>query len=360
VVLHDFDQSLPGHWTPNDNDLLMRDSSGYWTGFFPGVAKGDRYRFWTVGPSGEGLKRDPRALELELEGWPNLNCIVGADHTYPWHDAGFQAPAFSDLIVYQLHVGVFYAVDDQGNDIRKDRVSKFLDVLDRLEHLVALGVNAIEPLPVVEWQGEFSRGYNNSDFFSPEMEYTLDTKSLTATYLRRLNSLLRKKGLAELTLEDISTQTDQLKAMVDLCHVYGLAVIFDVVYNHAGGPLDDQSLRFFDRPWNRQWWDPDLYFVGGNGWAGGRIFDYHSNEVRAFLIDNARYYVNDLHADGLRFDEVTVIRNNDGTSFCRDLTNTLHYERPNVIQIAEYWDWDRASNLSSYEGGVGLECIFKF
>jgi hypothetical protein len=58
-----------------------------------------------------------------------------------------------------------------------------------------------------------------------------------------------------------------LKALVDLGHVYGLAVIGDVVYNHGGGPFDDQSMRFFDRPWNREWWDRDSYFIAGDGLA---------------------------------------------------------------------------------------------
>jgi 1,4-alpha-glucan branching enzyme len=358
VVLHDFDQSKPGHWVPNEGDKLVRDSSGYWAGFFPGVTEGAHYRYWTVGPAGEGYKRDPRALELESEGWPNIDCIVRGPSNYTWHDAGFRAPAFHDLIIYQFHIGVFYAVDDAGNDVRKDRVCKFLDVLDRLEYLAALGVNAIQPLPVVEWQGEFSRGYNNSDFYSPEMDYTVPSGPLNTTYLNRVNALLRKKGLPDLRIEDLSNQTNQLKAMVDLCHVYGLAVFFDVVYNHAGGPLDEQSMRFFDRPWNREWWDPDLYFIGGPGWAGGRIFDYRANEVQAFLIDNAKFFLDEYHGDGLRYDEVTVTRNNNGTDFCRALTDTLHFHKPSAIHIAEYWNWDRASSVTPTPAGVGFDATW--
>ena len=64
-----------------------------------------------------------------------------------------------------------------------------------------------------------------------------------------------------------------------------------MVYNHAGGPFDDQSMRFFDRPWNSEWWDGDSYFSGRRGWAGGRIFDFPKNEVRQFLIDNAKLFL---------------------------------------------------------------------
>jgi 1,4-alpha-glucan branching enzyme len=354
VVLHDFDQTAPGHWTPNDGDLLVRDPSGYWAGFFPGMTDGASYRFWTVGPSGQGFKRDPRAVELESKGWPNLNCIVRGPSSYPWHDAGFRPPAFNDLVVYQFHIGVYYAVDDKGNDVRMDRVCKFLDVLDRLDHLVALGVNAVEPLPVVEWQGEFSRGYNSSDFFSPEMDYTVEPAEVKSTYLPRINALLKAKGLPGLTVADLSSQINQLKAMIDLFHVYGIAVIVDVVYNHAG-PLDDQSMRFIDRPANHEWWDPDAYFIGGAGWAGGRIFDYASNEVRNFLIDNAKFFLDEYHADGIRYDEVSVIRNNNGTAFCRALTDTLHFYRRDAINIAEYWNWDRAVSITPTPDGMGFD-----
>ena len=143
----------PDQWAPNDDNKLVRNAKGYWSGFFPGVTDGTPYRFWTVGPAGlQGYKRDPRASELELRGYPDCGGIVRGANDYPWHDAGFRLPPFNELIIYQLHVGVFYASDGQ-HDIRQNRVSKFLDVLDRLEYLADLGVNAIQPLPVVEWQG---------------------------------------------------------------------------------------------------------------------------------------------------------------------------------------------------------------
>src|SRR5262245_12349242 len=93
VVLHDFDLSQPGHWTPNDADKLKRYDDGRWAGFFAGVKAGDPYRYWTVGPAGEGYKRDPYARELALSGYPDCNCLVCDADTYPWHDAGFRPPA---------------------------------------------------------------------------------------------------------------------------------------------------------------------------------------------------------------------------------------------------------------------------
>src|SRR5262249_43888597 len=162
---------------------------------------------------------------------------------------------------YQLHIGVYYASDGQ-RDIRPHRVSKFLDAIGRVDYLSQLGVTAIQPLPVVEWQGEHSRGYNNTDFFSPEMDYALASQDLDPS-VARVNDLLARKGHPAVRREDLLTQENQLRALIDICHVYGLAVILDVVYNHAGGPFDDQSFRFIDRPTNREWWDRDAYFVGG-------------------------------------------------------------------------------------------------
>jgi 1,4-alpha-glucan branching enzyme len=341
-------------WAPSSTNALTPGPLGFWSGFCPDAGENCQYRFWTKGPAGEGFKRDPRARELELSGYPDCHCIARGPNTYPWHDASFRAPAFNDLIIYQLHVGVYYARRG-AIDIRKDRVSKFLDVADRIAYLAALGINAIQPLPVVEWQGMTSRGYNNTDFFAPEMDYCVAPQELDA-YLARLNALLRQKGLSELARADVEDQIGQLKALVDLCHAYGIAVIGDVVYNHAGGPFDDQSMRFFDRPWNREWWDPDGYFVGGEGWAGGRIFNYATDEVRGLLIDNARMYFDDFHFDGLRFDEVTVIHRNGGDRFCRDMTPTLRYHKPQAIQIAEYWEWDAAKPVEP--GGLGFDAVW--
>ena len=82
------------------------------------------------------------------------------------HDAGFRPPEFSDLVVYQLHVGAF-------GGPRPGRVAKFLDVTARVPYLADLGVNAIELLPIDEFPQNVSLGYNGVDYFSPEMAYTV-------------------------------------------------------------------------------------------------------------------------------------------------------------------------------------------
>jgi 1,4-alpha-glucan branching enzyme len=79
------------------------------------------------------LKRDPLARELEFGDFQDTDCIVRDPGSYPWHDGGFVAPAPADLVVYQLHVGVFSARGAAGEDRRPGRVAKLLDALDRVD-----------------------------------------------------------------------------------------------------------------------------------------------------------------------------------------------------------------------------------
>jgi 1,4-alpha-glucan branching enzyme len=155
-------------YTPTPRDALVENPrTQHWTGFFPGVADGTKYRFWVVGQGGAGPKRDPRARELEFGDFHDTDCIVRADDTYPWHDAGFVPAAFNDLVVYQFHVGVFYATDETGADRRPGRVARFLDAVDRVEYLADLGVNAVQPLPFVEFRTPSSQGYNGTTSSRP-------------------------------------------------------------------------------------------------------------------------------------------------------------------------------------------------
>lgn len=339
-------------YRPRAQDLLVKDPvSGHWTGYVPGVVDGTKYRFFVEGPGGSGLKRDPWARELELRPYP-CDAIVRDPGTYPWHDAGYRPPAFADLVVYQFHVGVFFARDARGRDRRPGRVAKFLDAVDRIEYLADLGVTALQPLPLVEFQGEWSLGYNGTDLFSPEMDYCVAPADLPP-YLDKVNALLHAKGCAPLTADQLSGQVNQLKAFVDLCHLYGLAVLPDVVYNHAGGGFDLQSIDHFDFPAA-----PDhrnsLYF-SDEGYAGGRVFAFAKPEVRAFLIANATMLLDEYHADGLRFDEVSVIVDEGGWSFCQDLTETLHHRKPEAALIAEYWGEHRWLAVWSPPSGMGFD-----
>jgi 1,4-alpha-glucan branching enzyme len=153
-------------WTVEDEAFrLVNNGQGVWSGFAAGAVDGTEYKFYVVGTGSKGYKRDPYARELTLSPpFPNSNCVVRGPDSYPWNDQGFQMPAFRDLVVYQFHIGVYYAADGSGNDARRQRPGTFLDVVDRLEYLADLGINAIEPLPVIEFPTTTSEGYNYTDY----------------------------------------------------------------------------------------------------------------------------------------------------------------------------------------------------
>jgi 1,4-alpha-glucan branching enzyme len=345
------------NYVPRAEDELVKHGDGHWTGFFPGVVDGTTYLYYLTKGQRSSFKRDPWARELDCGIFPDCDCVVRAAEVYPWHDQGFRPPAFHELIVYQFHVGVFYASDAQGNDIRKNRSSKFLDVLDRVEYLVDLGVNAIQPLPLVEFRTTSSLGYNATDIFSPEMDYCVGDGELER-YLDKVNAMLEKKHQPKVTRAQITSHVDQLKAFIDVCHLYGLAVLVDVVYNHAGSglDLDSESMEDFDLSTT-----PDglnnLYFTRDN--YIGRVFNFGECGVQDFLINNARMFLHEYHADGLRFDEVSKIDDFRGDDFCQDITNTLRSEKPQAPLIAEYWGEFRAKSIETpAQGGFGFDLTY--
>jgi len=347
-------------FTPTDANKLTREENGYWSGFVAEVTDGTTYRFWVQGKGSSGYKRDPYARELEFNTYPNCDCIVRAADSYRWHDAAYRRPASRDLVIHQFHIGRYYSVDDANKDNRASRIARFLDVLKRLDYLTELGVNAIEPLPITEFAGETSMGYNGTDMFSPEMDYAVPADEL-APYVTLINNLLRKKiarnAFIPLTVQDLTSQVNQVKALIDLCHLYGIAVIFDVVYNHAGGfDNDDECLYFFDRDVTGN--NNNSQYFTDVGHAGGLVFAFWKREVRQFLIDNAMFFLGEYHVDGLRYDQVTVMDENGGWQLCQDLTNTVHYHYPDRIHIAEYWGDRPWAVKPTAEGGAGFDAVW--
>ena len=367
--------------------LFAKDTNGYWSGFLPDAAEGDTYLFYVVGPGSSGTKRDPYARELANDPatpFPICPAIIRSANAYPWHDAAFRTPDFADMVVYQLHIGT-YAPSAPG------RASTFLDVLEKIPYLAALGVNVVQPLPVYEEedspsQGYPGLGYQGADLYSPEFDYTVYDAAALAGYLTTINRLLAAKGFAPMTLADITPAVAQMRAMVDLLHVYGIAVCFDVVYNHAGGwsqtydvPTsvapsgvihgDDESLYFWDRAIatnssgaydNNQ----SLYFTD-QGFVGGLSFALWNADVRGFLRNNALGHLQELHADGFRYDEISMLlsmNNASGWEFCKDLTEAVRAVNPRALQNAEYWPAEfgaptelMVSPVNS--GGLGFDAV---
>jgi 1,4-alpha-glucan branching enzyme len=353
VITDDLKKSGDPTWIPRESDRLLRQSDATWTGFIPGVKDGTPYRYYVVGEGGSGFKRDPWARELGTQpAFPDCDCLVRDPTTYPWHDSAFRPVPFHELVIYQLHVGAFYRVDAEGRDQRPN-IGRFLDVITRIRYLRELGVNAVQLLPIQEFPYDNSLGYNNLDFFSPEMAYQVESPEEIRRYLREINSMLREFGKSPLELEQLLAGPNQLKALVDLFHLHGITVIFDLVYNHAGGGFDPQSIYFFDRRSNTNN-NNSLYFTD-QGWAGGLVFAYWNAGVRDFLMRNATFFLTEYHIDGIRYDEVSVIDNHGGWFFCQDMTNTQHFVKPSAIQIAEYWNPKRELAVKSPPDGMGFD-----
>jgi|Tabmets5t2r1_1033131.scaffolds.fasta_scaffold16145_2 hypothetical protein len=116
-------------------------------------------------------------------------------------------------LAYQFHVGVCSARGADGEDNRPGRVAKFLDAFDRLEYPAALGVNAVQPLPLVEFRTPWSLGYNGTRHLLPGDGLLRRAQELPA-YLDRVNALLANKGVAALTPVQLRGQVNQLKASV--------------------------------------------------------------------------------------------------------------------------------------------------
>jgi 1,4-alpha-glucan branching enzyme len=338
-------------WNQGAEYRLTPIGGGHWAGFVEGLKDGDQYLFYVEGTGSSGYKRDPHARLLTIQpAFPLANCVLVDPGDFPWHETGFRAAAFSDLVIYQLHVGTFSIApgNSEGN---------FLDVLERVPYLAALGVNALEPLPIQEFPSEFSLGYNGTDLFSPENDYAEHSEPELLAYFEQVNAILRSAGQPGYASVDVLRGSDnQLRALIDVCHVFGIAVIFDAVYNHAGGGFDDNSMWFLDRmPQGNT--NDSLYFTD-RGWAGGQVFAYWNDGVKQFLIDNARYFYDEYRVDGFRFDEVSVMERYGGWLTCQHLTDTLRAAKPEAIQIAEFWpvnDWV-VKNRS--DGGAGFDATW--
>ncbi|WP_428488253.1 alpha amylase C-terminal domain-containing protein [Rhodopila sp.] len=343
-------------FVPAPNAAMFSIGNGFWAAFVAGAGDGEPYRFWVVGSGSTGLKRDPRARELSTApAYPVSDCLVRDPASYAWHDGGFRLPDFRDLILYQLHIGVYYAVDAQGHDKRR-AIGKFLDLLDRVDYLRDLGINGVQLLPIQEFPSETSAGYNGLDLYSPDMDYQVNDAAELARYLRKANALLARQGQPPIRIDELRPGPNQLRCVVDIFHLNGIAVLFDLVFNHAGPGFNDQCIKFLDRqPYGDD--NRSLYFTN-QGWVGGSVFAYWNQDVRQFLIDNVKQCFEEFHIDGIRYDEVTVIDRNGGGRFCQDLTSTARAVKPRAIQIAEYWADDRAAAVRASPAGLGFDAAW--
>jgi 1,4-alpha-glucan branching enzyme len=220
------------------------------------------HRVWVADPYGREIRWDPQGPKA----------LLADDPPYTWGDTNWQRPPLRDLIIYELCVRDF-AGERRGG---RARFGDFDGVRARLDHLQRLGINAIELMPVSEFPGNSSWGYNPVFYMAPKWLYG---------------------------------RPAQLKRLVDEAHQQGIAVILDMVFNHAWG----------DHPYYRMY--PPMYTPDGkplpdlnpffhhpenghaNSW-GGVDWDHASPYTLAYMQDAVRFWLDEYHMDGFRFDWV--------------------------------------------------------
>ena len=265
-------------WEVADINYMNRTPNGqhYWkeiTGLTPGEEYA--YQYWVDGdlkiadPYTDKIL-DPWADDdISASTYPNLKSypfgktsrIVSVFQTaqspYNWQHSNFQKPAVTDMVVYELHIRDFLGKHD------------FKTVMDTLDYLQNLGINAIEFMPIMEFENNDSWGYNPSFFFAVDKYYG---------------------------------PKDDFKALVDECHRRGIAVIGDIVLNHAFG----------QNPWVELWWDgannrpaminPFFNPVAKHDFNVGYDFNHESQSTQDFVNRVVKYWLEEYQLDGYRFD----------------------------------------------------------
>ncbi len=290
---------------------LEREESGYWYGEVEGAGHGDEYQY--VITNGEQVlhRIDPRARAVTNSVG---NAIIYDRHAFDWQGDSYTCPPHNELVIYETHIGSF-AADGDG-------VGNLVELIGKLGYLHDLGINAIELMPVTEFAGDYSWGYNPSDPYAVESSYG---------------------------------GPDHLKAFVREAHRHGIAVIVDVVLNHFG-PSDLTLWRFDGASHNDK---GGIYFYqderSTTPWGDTRP-DYGRVEVAQYCHDNALMWVEEFHMDGLRFDATLYIRTIDGVgsdipegwALMRSITDSVRGSYGDKILIAEDLQGDPA--LTSPDG----------
>src|SRR5436190_1187662 len=280
-------------------DLDMeRGADGWWRREVPSAGPGTEYAFLL--PDVEAALPDPRSA-WQPKGVHGPSRVY--DHgAFPWSDRAWTGRQLPGSVLYELHVGTFTA---QGT---------FDAAIERLDHLVDLGVDLVELLPVNAVNGPYNWGYDGVCWYAPHEPYG---------------------------------GPDGLKRFVDACHGRGLGVVLDVVYNHFGpsgayAPMFAPYLTESQNPWGRS--------VNLDG--------AHSDEVRRYILDSVAMWLRDYHVDGLRLDAVHALHDRRASHLLEELaveveTLSTHLGRP-LSLIAESDLNDPRLITPREAGGYGL------
>ncbi|MGB3763885.1 MAG: alpha-amylase family glycosyl hydrolase [Ornithinimicrobium sp.] len=310
AVTGDFDR-----WSASAHPMA-HEGGGYWYGEVGEATAGQEYQFVLTLGDDTAYRIDPYARAVTSSVG---NGIIVDPHAFDWGEDAFECPPHDELVIYETHIGSFVGTEGAAGDLE--------GLAGKLDYLQALGINAIELMPLMEFAGDYSWGYNPAHVFAVESSYG---------------------------------GPEALRAFIKEAHRHGIAVIIDVVYNHFGP--SDLGLWQFDG-----WSVNDkggIYFYNdersSTPWGDTRP-DYGREEVRRFIRDNSLMWLREFHADGLRLDMTPYMRSVDGSgweihegwSLMRWIADSVREERPDAIVIAEDLHGEMAVT-STGDGGAAM------
>jgi len=338
LVVGDFN-----NWTlsnESSSQMTWDQAAGCWWITFSGLDPAKEYAFqYYVGNTGKDPIRvaDPYARKvLDPSNDPYIPTTTYPDNkTYPegaigvasvfriqqevynWQVADFTKPSRDNLVIYELLLRDFTVSSDINGAMAK------------LDYLQSLGVNAIELMPVQEFDGNDSWGYNPAFFFAMDKAYGTDRK---------------------------------YKEFIDACHQRGMAVILDVVYNHATGAS----------PFARMWWDAATSKTADNNpyfnvnaphpYSVFHDFNHSSELVRNFVKRNLQFLLEEYKVDGFRFDLTKGFTQKQSTestagnydasriAILKEYNSTIKAVKPDTYVILEHFCDDREETELSNEG----------
>jgi maltooligosyltrehalose trehalohydrolase len=243
---------------------MSAQPDGWYEVITPAAHAGTRYKFRI---NGEIDVPDPAARAVDDA---TGDSIVVDPTSYVWHDHAWRGRPWHEAAIYELHVGTF---SPEGT---------FKGVRSRLDHLVQLGITMIELMPVADFPGRRGWGYDGVLLYAPDAAYG---------------------------------SPEDLKALIDAAHQRGLAVLLDVVYNHFGP----------EGNWLHTYAKPFFTERHKTPWGAGINFDGEgSRYVRDFFIQNALYWLEEYHFDGLRIDAVHAMQDDSPQHFIPTLRRAIH------------------------------------
>jgi 1,4-alpha-glucan branching enzyme len=325
-------------WDGRRHPLFLRRECGVWEGFVPGVPDGARYKFELEDAQGHllPLKADPYARASEMR--PANASIVVADRAFAWQDDAWMSARGRaqerdrPMSVYEVHLGSW-----RRNALEGNRFLTYRELADDLiTYAVDLGFTHLELLPVTEHPFDGSWGYQTIGMFAPTSRF--------------------------------GTPAD-FKYFVDCAHRAGLGVLLDWVPGHF--PTDAHGLANFDGTHLYEHADPR---IGYHREWGTLVYNLGRNEVAAFVLNSALFWLREYHIDGLRVDAVSSIvyrdysrepgtwlpnvhggnENLEATAFLRRFNEAIYGEANGAITIAEESTAFPGVTTPTFAGGLGF------